>query len=245
MDSAATPLWLVFENTDASSSRLSTYAIIFKAGDDLRQDALVLQMLSIMDSYWKQQGLDLYMTVYGCIATGHCEGVIEVVPHATTAARIQKDFGGATAAFSKEPLSRWLASVNTGVRDLSEAIEHFSMSLAGYCVASFLLGFADRHNDNIMICESGNFFHIDFAQFVFQALSRSFFSFCSSPLSLSHSILGHFLSFGPYQRESAPFVLTPEFIEAMGGTSSKNFEKFCEICTKAYSTCDIQLPRRT
>jgi phosphatidylinositol-4,5-bisphosphate 3-kinase catalytic subunit alpha/beta/delta len=173
MDSAASPLWLVFENTDTSSSRLNTFAIIFKAGDDLRQDILVMQMISLMDSYWKRDGMDLYMTTYGCVATGPSEGIIEVVPNATTVARIQKEFGGAAAAFSKEPLARWLQTVNPGVRDLSEAVDHFAMSLAGFCVASFLLGFADRHNDNIMICQSGNFFHIDFAQCV--ASSRFFF----------------------------------------------------------------------
>ena len=48
----------------------STYKIIFKSGDDLRQDQLVMQMISLMDSLLKKVNLDLGLLTYGILATG-------------------------------------------------------------------------------------------------------------------------------------------------------------------------------
>lgn len=49
-----------------------------KIGDDLRQDILTIQMLKLMNNLWKQEGLDLGMNPYGCIACGDEMGMIEV-----------------------------------------------------------------------------------------------------------------------------------------------------------------------
>jgi phosphatidylinositol-4,5-bisphosphate 3-kinase len=56
MDSKMRPLWIVFENDDPYGDDIY---IIFKNGDDLRQDMLTLQMIRIMDKLWKNEGLDL------------------------------------------------------------------------------------------------------------------------------------------------------------------------------------------
>jgi phosphatidylinositol-4,5-bisphosphate 3-kinase len=100
MDSNAAPLWLVFENTDPMGAPVQ---IIFKSGDDLRQDILTLQMLREMDRIWKSDGLDLQLTVYGCVATGPMEGMIQVVPNSTTNGRIQKEYSGASGVRIRHP----------------------------------------------------------------------------------------------------------------------------------------------
>ncbi len=54
------------------------YAAIYKIGDDLRQDQLVLQMIALMDKLLKQENLDLKLTPYKVIATGTKEGKVSV-----------------------------------------------------------------------------------------------------------------------------------------------------------------------
>ncbi len=183
MDSKKVPLWLVFKNADPLGDSL---VVIFKAGDDLRQDALTLQIIRIMERKWEREGLDLKLSPYGCVSTGDETGFIEVVLNSNTTANITKKYsGGAGGAFSKEPMKLWLEEHNPGERALNEAVDTFCVSLAGYCVATYVMGIGDRHNDNVMLSEAGHLFHIDFGHF-----------------------LGNFKSKFGFKRERAPFVFT-------------------------------------
>lgn len=47
---------------------------IFKAGDDLQQDMLTIQLVRIMDKLWLQEGLDLKMVTFNCVPTGSKKG---------------------------------------------------------------------------------------------------------------------------------------------------------------------------
>ncbi|XP_074916435.1 phosphatidylinositol 4,5-bisphosphate 3-kinase catalytic subunit delta isoform isoform X2 [Chelonoidis abingdonii] len=212
MDSKMKPLWIVFNNEEADGRGVG---IIFKNGDDLRQDMLTLQMIQLMDVLWKQEGLDLRMTPYGCLSTGDKTGLIEVVMHSDTIANIQlnKSNMAATAAFNKDALLNWLKSKNPG-EALEQAIEEFTLSCAGYCVATYVLGIGDRHSDNIMIRETGQLFHIDFGHF-----------------------LGNFKTKFGINRERVPFILTYDFVHVIqqGKTNnSEKFERFRDYCEKAY-----------
>uniref|UniRef100_A0A671F0L9 Phosphatidylinositol 4,5-bisphosphate 3-kinase catalytic subunit beta isoform n=1 Tax=Rhinolophus ferrumequinum TaxID=59479 RepID=A0A671F0L9_RHIFE len=212
MDSKMKPLWLVYNNKVFGEDSVG---VIFKNGDDLRQDMLTLQMLRLMDLLWKEAGLDLRMLPYGCLATGDRSGLIEVVSTSETIADIQLNSSNvaAAAAFNKDALLNWLKEYNSG-DDLDRAIEEFTLSCAGYCVASYVLGIGDRHSDNIMVKKNGQLFHIDFGH-----------------------ILGNFKSKFGIKRERVPFILTYDFIHVIQQGKTGNTEKFGrfrQCCEDAY-----------
>ncbi|XP_060100706.1 phosphatidylinositol 4,5-bisphosphate 3-kinase catalytic subunit gamma isoform isoform X2 [Heteronotia binoei] len=214
MASKKKPLWLEFKCADPTSLSNETIGIIFKHGDDLRQDMLILQILRIMESIWEEESLDLCLLPYGCISTGNKIGMIEIVKDATTIAKIQQSTVGNTGAFKDEVLNQWLKEKCITEEKFQTAVERFVYSCAGYCVATFVLGIGDRHNDNIMITESGNLFHIDFGH-----------------------ILGNYKSFLGINKERVPFVLTPDFLFVMGSSGKKtspHFQNFQAICVRAY-----------
>lgn len=213
MDSKMRPLWVVFDNYDMHGEDIY---VIFKNGDDLRQDMLTLQMLRVMDRIWKSHGLDFRMNPYNCISTESRLGMIEVVLNAETIANIQKDKGMFSAtAFKKGSLLAWLKEHNQAEGALQKAIMEFTLSCAGYCVATYVLGVADRHSDNIMVKKTGQLFHIDFGH-----------------------ILGHFKEKFGFRRERVPFVLTHDFVYVINNgcinREADEFRKFQDLCEEAF-----------
>ena len=210
MDSKKVPLWLVFSNADPIGADLY---VIFKCGDDLRQDQLTLQILRIMERRWERAGLDLQLSAYRCVATGNELGFIEVVLNSTTTADITKTYsGGASGAFSKEPMAMYLREHNPTPDAYRRAVDTFLVSLAGYCVATYVMGIGDRHNDNIMLARTGHLFHIDFGHF-----------------------LGNFKSKFGIRRERAPFVFTPDFAYVLGEKGADDYARFSDLCGRAYN----------
>ncbi|EGB11140.1 hypothetical protein AURANDRAFT_22047 [Aureococcus anophagefferens] len=216
MGSAQKPLWLTFHNAVRAAP---PHVVIFKCGDDLRQDQLTLQIIRSMDALWTEAGLELRMSPYGCVATAGAQGFIEVVQQANTLANITKDerFRSAGAKPRTRASRKYGAAheayYGTGAgAALHDALDNFARSLAGYCVATYVLGIGDRHNDNIMLTRDGRYFHIDFGHF-----------------------LGNFKKKFGVKRESAPFVLTPHMETVLGGRGAgARYRKFEELCCKAF-----------
>ncbi|XP_022710072.1 phosphatidylinositol 4-phosphate 3-kinase C2 domain-containing subunit alpha-like isoform X2 [Varroa jacobsoni] len=204
------PLKVTFKNIEPLAE---SHEVIFKVGDDLRQDMLVLQMIRIMDKLWLKQGLDLRIITFECVATGKDEGMVEVVREAETLRKIQTEHG-LTGSFKDKPIAEWLKKHNGSEAEYERAVENFSLSCAGYCVATYVLGICDRHNDNIMLRPSGHMFHIDFGKF-----------------------LGDSQMFGSIKRDRVPFVLTSDMVYVINGGDkpSKKFQIFVEKCCEAFN----------
>ncbi|OON15239.1 phosphoinositide 3-kinase family, accessory domain protein, partial [Opisthorchis viverrini] len=237
------PLWLVWTNPDRLAiHHLSQYQLIFKHGDDLRQDILTLQLLRVMDRIWKNEGMDMCLVPYGCLATGPETGLIQAVRDAKTVMAIQRERLRAALQIDNTQLFKWLTryvrkspsgSSTLTNHDLGvpydRLIQNFTRSCAGYCVATFVLGIRDRHPDNIMVDTIGRLFHIDFG----------------------HILDNRKKKFG-ITRERVPFVLTKDFITVIahgnadvvlgapvtdtggGGSRDIHLQKFAQLCAGAY-----------
>ena len=64
--------------------------LLFKYGDDLRQDNLVLQFFRIMDEYWMEKNMNMEMRLYKVMETGNKVGYIEFVDKSDVIATMHK-----------------------------------------------------------------------------------------------------------------------------------------------------------
>lgn len=150
-NSALMPCKLTFRTTDGRD-----YVTIFKHGDDLRQDQLIIQMICLMDKVLRAENLDLRLTPYKVLATGLADGFVQFV--------------------DSHPLRDVIAEWNSiheffrfyrpsavgpfGIE--SDVMENYVRSCAGYSVICYLLGIGDRHLHNLLLCKNGKLFHVDF-----------------------------------------------------------------------------------
>ncbi|KAF0685645.1 Aste57867_22481 [Aphanomyces stellatus] len=177
--------------------------IIFKHGDDLRQDQLALQMLAVMDAMCTHHGLLLHFTLYRVLATSVNEGIAEFVPGSYPMSQVLRDNNYNILAFLKR--HQFDVAADNNVKP--QAMDIFVRSVAGYCVATYILGIGDRHLDNLMMKTTGHFFHIDFG-----------FMFGKDPKPLP-----------------PPFRLTPEMVNAMGGLDGEDFKRCIGHATSCFN----------
>jgi len=125
------------------------FPVIFKHGDDLRQDQLILQLFGIMDKLLKRVNLDLKLTPFKVLATSADEGLLECVQGSiNVSAVLAQNDNDILSFFRKKHPSEDPADAY-GVRP--EVIDTYVKSTAGYCVITYLLGIGDRHLDNLML----------------------------------------------------------------------------------------------
>ncbi|KAI0019925.1 phosphatidylinositol 3 [Xylariomycetidae sp. FL0641] len=151
--SSLSPIMVTFKTTSGSK-----YPILFKTGDDLRQDQLVIQIITLMDRLLQKENLDLKLSPYKILATSTTAGASQFVPSQT--------FSAISSKYNTNPALAYLRQHNPderaylGVR--KETLDTFAKSCAGYCVITYILGVGDRHLENLLLAPDGHFFHADF-----------------------------------------------------------------------------------
>uniref|UniRef100_A0A915PPY9 Phosphatidylinositol 3-kinase catalytic subunit type 3 n=1 Tax=Setaria digitata TaxID=48799 RepID=A0A915PPY9_9BILA len=177
------------------------YVTIFKRGDDLRQDQLIIQMIRLMDDILRADGLDLRLTPYSVLATSTSEGFVQFIK-AIPLREVISNWGTVQECLrSFRPFPNGPFGIET------EVIENYVRSCAGYSVICYILGIGDRHLHNLLLCENGKMFHVDF---------------------------GYILGRDPKPFAPPPMKLTSEMINGMGGLHSKEWKEFRGFCFSAF-----------
>ncbi|KAH8117761.1 phosphatidylinositol 3-kinase [Phellopilus nigrolimitatus] len=152
--SSLSPMLLYFTCTDGSECPL-----IFKDGDDMRQDQLVIQLFTLMDRLLRKENLDLKLSPYAVLATGPSQGMAQYIPSMTIAA-IVSEYNGSLLNYLRAHHPDEGSVGTFGVK--KSVLDTFVRSCAGYSVMTYILGVGDRHLDNLLLAPDGHFFHVDF-----------------------------------------------------------------------------------
>uniref|UniRef100_M4BH19 1-phosphatidylinositol 4-kinase n=1 Tax=Hyaloperonospora arabidopsidis (strain Emoy2) TaxID=559515 RepID=M4BH19_HYAAE len=172
-------------------------ALIVKSNDDLRQEVLCQQIIRQLQDIFHSADLPLRLLPYEIIATSASTGMIEYVKNAVSLDALKKRGNYTTLA------DHFLKTYGqTDSAAYKTAMTNFVRSMAAYSLACYFLQIKDRHNGNIMIDSDGHVIHIDFG-----------------------FILG-IAPGGRFSLETAPFKLTGEMVDAMGGTQSDYFKAY-------------------
>jgi len=185
---------------DSDAVQMEIISCLAKSNDDLRQEVFIMQMIHYYKSVFAQAKLPLWLKTYRILSTSSSEGLIEVLTDATSLDGLKKAEGypveGGLRAYFKKVYG------GPDSKAFKAAQKNFMQSLAGYAVVAYLLGLKDRHNGNIMIDTRGHLIFIDFG-----------FAMGMAP--------GH-----EFSMERAPFKLTKEYVEVMGGVNSDCYKEF-------------------
>lgn len=191
--------------------QLEIVACMSKSNDDLRQEVFVMQMIHYYKSLFVQAKLPIWLKTYRILSTSSSEGLIEVLMDATSLDGLKKSEGYPEKGGLREYFELVYGGPDSDA--FKEAQTNFMQSLVGYALVSYLLGLKDRHNGNIMIDTRGHLIHIDFG-----------FALGMAP--------GHEFGF-----ERAPFKLTKEYVEVMGGIKSDCYKEFERLFVAGFELC--------
>ncbi|XP_033340009.1 phosphatidylinositol 4-kinase beta fwd isoform X2 [Megalopta genalis] len=170
-------------------------AVIVKCGDDLRQELLASQLLSMLQRIWQEEQVPLWVRPYKILCLSNDSGLIEPILNTVSLHQVKKQCQLTLVQYFEREFGPPTSDT------FITAQRNFIQSCAAYCLVCYLIQVKDRHNGNILLHSDGHLIHIDFG-----------FILSTSPRNLGF--------------ETSPFKLTPEFVEVMGGSQSKQFQEF-------------------
>lgn len=192
-------------------------SVIVKNGDDLQQEAFACQLIGLISSFWKLDHVAAWTKDMKIVVTSSNSGLVETINNALSVHSIKKtmtefnfknDHNGKGAVASIKDYFSRIYGLENSTR-YKRAQENFARSLAAYSIICYALQIKDRHNGNIMLDNEGHIMHIDFG-----------FILSNSPGSVGF--------------EAAPFKLTIEYVEVLGGIGSPYYNLFVKLCQECF-----------
>ncbi|KAI0603207.1 kinase-like domain-containing protein [Biscogniauxia sp. FL1348] len=192
-------------------------SVIVKTGADLRQEAFACQLIQVCHKIWVDAGVPVWVKLMRILVTGESSGLIETITNGVSLHSLKRSLTLASIESGVNTRKRFATLkdhwVKTFGKPTSEpykaAVDAFKRSLAAYSIISYILQLKDRHNGNVLIDNEGHIIHIDFG-----------FMLSNSPGSVGF--------------EAAPFKLTYEYVDVLGGVGSPDYEDFKTLCKQAF-----------
>lgn len=177
------------EFKDLKDTKLMPF--IVKAGDDLRQEQLAVQLIGQFDKVFKEEKVEVFLKPFTVMSVSSEAGFVEVITDAVSVHALKKrtpNFVSLLDYFKR-------AFGEIGSDGFRAAQRRFIRSMAGYSLVTYFLQIKDRHNGNIMLDTEGRVIHIDFG-----------FMLTNSP--------------GAIKFENVPFKLTEEYLQVICGLTN-------------------------
>ncbi|KAL6448919.1 hypothetical protein ACFW04_000577 [Cataglyphis niger] len=152
-------------------------AVIVKCGDDLRQELLASQLLSMLQKIWQEERVPLWVRPYKILCLSNDSGLIEPILNTVSLHQVKKQCQLTLFQYFEREFG---PSTSETFR---MAQRNFIQSCAAYCLVSYLIQVKDRHNGNILLHSDGHLIHIDFG-FILSTSPRNL-GFETSPFKLT------------------------------------------------------------
>ncbi|KAK8253327.1 phosphatidylinositol 4-kinase-like protein PIK1 [Phyllosticta capitalensis] len=192
-------------------------SVIVKTGADLRQEAFACQLIQVCSKIWQDAQVPVWIKRMRILVTGESSGLIETITNGVSLHSLKRSLTLASIAAGANPRKRIATLRDHFVRAFGEpespshiaAVDAFARSLAAYSMICYVLQLKDRHNGNILVDNQGHIVHIDFG-----------FMLSNTPGSMGF--------------EAAPFKLTQDYVDVLGGLTSPGFSLFKTLCKQAF-----------